>query len=122
MSGGMVLACKSGAGRIIFLRQIVHRTAVLLGAASLLFGNALGAEVAQPAPFPMRDFNTYQPTARATRIDAGEAPTIDGDLSDPVWAKAQVIDEFYQVDPNPGEPASQRTIARFLYDDNTLYV
>ena len=79
-------------------------------------------EVPQVRPHPQRDFNTYEPTARATRITAGEAPTIDGDLSDPVWAKAEIIDEFYQVDPNAGEPGSQPTVARFLYDDNTLYV
>jgi len=122
MSGGMELAHKSGAECSIVLRQIIYGTAILLAAIPVLSGHALGAEVPKPGPFPVRDFNTYQPTAKATRIDAAEAPTIDGDLSDPVWAKAQIIDEFYQVDPNPGEPASQRTIARFLYDDNTLYV
>ena len=62
------------------------------------------------------------PTARATRIPNGEAPTIDGDLNDPAWAKAEVIDEFYQVDPNAGQPATQPTIARFMYDDENLYV
>ncbi len=122
MSGGMELAHKSGAECSIVLRQIIYGTAILLAAIPVLSGHALGAEVPKSGPFPVRDFNTYQPTAKATRIDAAEAPTIDGDLSDPVWAKAQIIDEFYQVDPNPGEPASQRTIARFLYDDNTLYV
>ena len=73
-------------------------------------------------PFPPRDFTTYSPEARATRIPADEAPTIDGDLSDPVWAKAQVIDEFYQIDPNLGQPGSQPTIARVLYDDENHFV
>src|SRR5258708_33871235 len=109
MSGGMVLAHKRGAERIIVLRQIVHRTAVLLGAASLLLGSALGAEVAQPAPFPVRDFNTYQPPAKATRIDAAEPPTIDGDLSDPLWRKAQTIDTSYQDNPNPWKPPATPT-------------
>ena len=73
-------------------------------------------------PFPPRDFTTYQPTARATRIPNGEAPTIDGDLNDPAWAKAEVIDEFYQTDPNVGQAPTQPTIARFMYDDENLYV
>jgi len=73
-------------------------------------------------PFPPRDFTTYSPTARATRIANDEAPTIDGDLSDPAWAKAEIISEFYQVDPNSGEPASLPTYARFMYDENTLYI
>src|SRR6185295_12145979 len=73
-------------------------------------------------PHPQRDFTNYEPVARATRIETAEAPTVDGDLSDPAWAKAEIIDEFYQVDPRAGEPASQITIARFLYDADTLYV
>ena len=70
MSGGMVLVHKSSAVLNIVLRQIIHRAAVLLGAASLLWGSAQGAEVPQVAPHPVRDFNTYQPAALATRIDA----------------------------------------------------
>src|SRR5262245_18458946 len=48
---------------------------------------------------PARDFTTYHPTVRATRIALSEAPKIDGDLSDPVWQKGQPITEFYQIDP-----------------------
>ena len=58
----------------------------------------------KPSP-PARDFSTYIPTGQATRIEAAEAPTIDGLLDDPVWAKAEVIDEFYQLDPDTGQPA-----------------
>ena len=61
------------------------------------------------------------PTAVAVRIDATEAPVIDGDLSDPVWAKATVIDRFIQKRPNPGMPATERTILRILFDENNLY-
>ena len=94
-----------------------------MGGVSLqLGGGAHAAPVPVVGPFPPRDFTTYQPTARATRIPNGEGPTIDGDLNDPAWAKAEVIDEFYQVDPNVGQPATQPTIARFMYDDENLYV
>lgn len=77
---------------------------------------------ADALPPPVRDFNTYQPTARATRIESMEAPAIDGDLSDPVWSKADAIDEFYQIGPNPGQPATKRTVLRFVYDADNLYV
>jgi hypothetical protein len=63
-----------------------------------------------------------RPSIRAVRIDTAEAPVIDGDLSDPVWAKAAVIDDFRQRSPNPYEPATERTVARILYDANNLYV
>jgi hypothetical protein len=62
-----------------------------------------------------------RPSIRAVRIDTTEAPVIDGDLSDPVWAKAAVIDDFRQRSPNPYEPATERTVARILYDANNLY-
>ena len=68
------------------------------------------------------DFSTYQPTAKATRIEPSEAPTIDGLLNDPAWAKAEIIDEFYQLDPDTGRPSTERTEVRFLYDAETLYV
>ena len=62
-----------------------------------------------------------RPNIRAVRIDTSEAPTIDGDLSDPVWAKAAVLDDFRQVEPDPGQPASERTVLRILYDADNLY-
>jgi Carbohydrate family 9 binding domain-like len=80
------------------------------------------SEPASPSANPARNFTTYIPTAKATRIEAAEAPVIDGDITDAVWAKAQVIDEFYQIDPDVGQPGSERTELRFLYDANTLYV
>ena len=70
----------------------------------------------------VRDFSTYVPTAKATRIEASEAPIIDGDVSDAVWAKAQVIDEFYQLEPDTGQPVSERTELRILYDTDNLYI
>ena len=60
--------------------------------------------------------------ANAVRIDEAEAPVIDGNLSDPAWAKAEVIDEFYQTAPDAGAPATERTEVRVLYDRNSLYV
>jgi hypothetical protein len=95
----------------------------LAGAASMFaFGIGFAAPVPTPLAHPPRNFDDYIPTTHATRIQASEAPTIDGDPSEPVWQRAEAIDEFYQVDPNPGQPGSQPTIARFLYDENNLYV
>lgn len=104
----------------------LRRFACALALALISTASFGAASLAAPAPAslppPQHDFSTYQPSGVATHIMAGEAPTIDGDPADPVWAKARVIDEFYQVDPNAGQAATQRTVARFLYDDDTLYV
>lgn len=50
------------------------------------------------------------------------APRIDGRLDEAVWQSAQVTESFTQIDPDEGRPASQRTEARVLYDDQFLYV
>jgi len=60
-------------------------------------------------------------TVRAVRIDKSEAPIIDGDLSDPAWAKAAVLDDFRQVEPDTGKPGSEKTVLRILYDENNIY-
>ncbi len=116
------MAPKIGARRRLAWRVAAIGAAIAGGAMGVVSGAAWAVETPTPAPYPMRNFDTYQPTGVATRIDPSEAPTIDGDPSEAVWAKAQAIDEFYQVDPAVGQPGSETTVARFLYDDNTLYV
>lgn len=69
-----------------------------------------------------RNFKTYRPHVTAVRIDEKDAPTIDGDLSDPAWARAAIINEFYQVEPVEGAPPSQPTRAYIMYDSKALYV
>lgn len=67
------------------------------------------------------DFSTWRPFAQATRITPAEAPKIDGDISDPIWAKAPALSEFYQLEPKEGAPADERTVVRVLYDEDNLY-
>jgi len=66
-------------------------------------------------------FLAAKPRIDAVRIETSDAPVIDGDISDPVWARAALIDDFRQRSPNPGGEPTQRTEARILYDENNLY-
>jgi hypothetical protein len=59
--------------------------------------------------------------AAAVRI-AGRAPVVDGRLDDAAWAAAPVLSGLTQKDPKEGEPATERTEVRFVYDDHALYV
>jgi hypothetical protein len=62
------------------------------------------------------------PVAQAVQIQSAEAPTLDGDLSDAVWARAPVItEEFRQVEPNAGDMPTERTEIRVLFDDENIY-
>jgi hypothetical protein len=65
-------------------------------------------------------------TARLERVMHAKRITgrinIDGRLDEPEWEGAQMATDFIQWEPNPGQPATDRTEARFLYDANKLYV
>src|SRR5258708_15444990 len=99
------------------VRSACSRQLGAIIAAATIVGSS--AFAAQPAPQPPPDSANH--TVRAVRIDSSEAPTIDGDLSDPVWAKAAVLDDFRQVEPDTGQPGSERTILRILYDSENIY-
>lgn len=47
---------------------------------------------------------------------------VDGVLDEPSWDRAVVVSGFTQVDPEEGEPVSEPTEARVLYDDEALYI
>ena len=93
-----------------------RRASATLICAWLVASSLAQAEAAQA---PAAGF--VRPSVGAVRIETAEAPTIDGDLSDPVWEKAAIIDQFIQKNPNPGEPATEKTVVRILYDENNLY-
>lgn len=72
-----------------------------------------GATVLSPPNIP--------PTAEAVRVDS--PPEIDGDvLNDPAWVAAPKISEFWQTTPYEGQPASEETIVRVVYDSRNLYI
>jgi hypothetical protein len=62
-------------------------------------------------------------SARALRVgSAGPELVLDGRLDEAAWAAAPVATGFVQNQPRPGEPASQPTEARVLFDGEILWV
>ena len=61
-----------------------------------------------------------QRKAMATRTT--EVPNIDGQLDDAAWRQATPIADFVQTEPSEGQPASEATEVRILYDDRAIYV
>lgn len=51
-----------------------------------------------------------------------EKIVLDGVLEEKVWQSAQVATDFVFNWPDPGKPATQRTVVRVLYDDAALYI
>jgi uncharacterized protein DUF5916/cellulose/xylan binding protein with CBM9 domain len=60
------------------------------------------------------------PTSHAVRLSG--SIRLDGKIDEPAWRDAPVTDQFTQIDPDEGKPATQRTEVRVLYDDEALYV
>ena len=75
--------------------------------------SAAGADAA-----PLTPSELYRVEPR--RVE--DAPDIDGRLDEAVWQTAAIIDTFTQQEPSEGDPATERTVVRLLYDARALYI
>ncbi len=48
--------------------------------------------------------------------------SVDGKLDEPDWTAAAPITEILQREPRPGQPATEKTELRLLYDADNLYI
>lgn len=64
--------------------------------------------------------STFEATAVAGRVEEG--PVIDGVPDEAAWQNGPVLTDFTQREPDDGDPASERTEVRVVYDDDALYV
>ncbi|HEX2190334.1 MAG TPA: DUF5916 domain-containing protein [Longimicrobiaceae bacterium] len=62
------------------------------------------------------------PAVRTLRAGRAEGMQVDGRLDEPAWSLAGIAGDFVQQRPDPGAPASERTEARVLLDEDALYV
>ena len=93
----------------------MHR-GVLIGTLSgLVLGTLCAAHAASAQVHP----NAPPLAAAARRVGP---ITLDGKLDEPDWQAAVPATDFRQAQPKEGEPATQRTEVRFLYDDDALYI
>ncbi len=66
---------------------------------------------------------TQRVSPSTTAMPLVETPVIDGDvLTDPAWAQVPPTSGFYQVQPNEGQRATQRTEVWIGYSAEALYI
>ncbi|MEM9648910.1 MAG: DUF5916 domain-containing protein [Bacteroidota bacterium] len=53
---------------------------------------------------------------------AGTTIVVDGLLDETDWEKAQIVDDFFRIEPRQGGEITYKTLVRFLFDDKNLYV
>jgi hypothetical protein len=68
------------------------------------------------------DYEAARLSKVATAVRVTEKITLDGRLQEPDWKLAAPATGFVQYRPNTGQLAEEQTEARFLYDDDNLYV
>lgn len=82
------------------------------GGTALLVGAVPTSAAAQPSK--------ERPFIHAAKVDTG--PKVDGVLDDAVWQTAIPVETFTQQEPNLGQPASERTEVRIVYDSRTICI
>ena len=70
------------------------------------------------AESPQEGWRLYQAGAAL----ANSPPVLDAKLDEEAWRLAGRVDAFVQQEPREGEPATQRTEVRVLYDSETIYL
>jgi len=58
----------------------------------------------------------------ATAVRTTETIRIDGYLNEKAWSAAPPVTGFRQLEPHEGQPASESTMVKILYDDNAVYL
>lgn len=106
-------ALKAGAALLLALAALPAQGQITQGAPA---AEGEARDLAAAATVPNRE--RYQ--LPAVRVERG--PVVDGVLDDEVWARAALIKEFVQQEPNEGAPGTERTEVRVLYDGANLYV
>jgi Domain of unknown function (DUF5916)/Carbohydrate family 9 binding domain-like len=69
-----------------------------------------------------QEAESQQVVLRAVRSNPEEKITIDGRLEELVWQRAEPATDFKQSDPRNGEPATERTEIRIVFNRDTLYI
>ena len=64
---------------------------------------------------------TERELPRMSAHRTSEEIKIDGVLDEPVWQSVEPIRQLYQIQPDQGEPATEQSEVRILYDDKKLY-
>ena len=73
-------------------------------------------------PLLLISVSLYSQPKSIQAIKTSQAPKIDGNLDDAVWANAPALTEFIQNFPTYGLSVSQKTEVRILYDNTAVYI
>ena len=64
---------------------------------------------------------TERELPRMSAHRTSEEINVDGVLDEPAWQNVEPIRELYQIQPDEGEPVTEQSEVRIMYDDKKLY-
>ena len=67
------------------------------------------------------DAQTERELPRMSAHRTSEEIKVDGVFDEAVWQSVEPIRQLYQIQPDQGEPATEKSEVRILYDDKKLY-
>ena len=70
---------------------------------------------------PGVDAQTERELPRMSAHRTSEEIKVDGILNEPVWQSVEPIRQLYQIQPDQGDPATEQSEVRIMYDDKKLY-
>ena len=71
---------------------------------------------------PIRvDAQTERALPRMSAHRTSEEIKVDGVLDEPAWQNVEPIRQLYQIQPDEGEPVTEKSEIRIMYDDKRLY-
>jgi len=94
---------------------------VWLSMCLISWGLAASAAGQDSGPPPAQRTASAAKVAIAQRV-AARAIRVDGRLDEPDWLRASAISDLVQKEPVEGDPPTDLTEVRFLYDEEALYV
>ncbi len=101
-------------------------TAFWTAARAALLATLMGLSLCVTSPVFAQQVMNGGPAPVAAPIASARAtdtpPVIDGVPDDATWQSAPVMRDFIQREPSDGEPASENTEVRILYDRDAIYV
>ncbi len=99
---------------------MMSRSFLLAGLLAVFFVSTLAA---QDGSAPLEETaTTTLPIGVAASAGVSDPPVIDGLLDDAAWGRATPMAGFIQREPSDGQPASERTEVRVVFDEEALYI
>ena len=106
-------------GTVFGVRRVLAAAVCLIGPSLVAAQTPGNVPPAPTAPAVITRDAEGRATIRAVRTPS--PIQIDGRLDEAIYAATPSIDTFYQVDPVPGAPASQKTELWILFDGQNIY-